>query len=115
MKYQCNIYLRKLLSWGLNAVCGLCAILLLLLLMQLLFFTSFKIPSDSMEPALLTGDYILVDKCSGGARLFDIFAALEKKDVKIYRMPRGGGISRGMMCWCSTSLIRRGGIALLLM
>ena len=87
MKYQCNVSLRKLLSWGLNAVCGLCAILLLLLLLQLLFVTSFKIPSDSMEPALLTGDYILVDKCSGGARLFDIFAALEKKDVEIHRMP----------------------------
>lgn len=87
MKHQSNISLRKLLSWGLNVVCGLCAMLLLLLLLQLLFVTSFKIPSDSMEPALLTGDYILVDKCSGGARLFDVFAALEKKEVKIHRMP----------------------------
>lgn len=87
MKHQSNISLRKLLSWGLNLACGLCAMLLLLLLLQLLFVTSFKIPSDSMEPALLTGDYILVDKCSGGARLFDVFAALEKKEVKIHRMP----------------------------
>lgn len=87
MKHQSNISLRKLLSWGLNVVCGLCAMLLLLLLLQLLFVTSFKIPSDSMEPALLTGDYILVDKCSGGARLFDVFDALEKKEVKIHRMP----------------------------
>lgn len=87
MKHQSNISLQKLLSWGLNVVCGLCAMLLLLLLLQLLFVTSFKIPSDSMEPALLTGDYILVDKCSGGARLFDVFDALEKKEVKIHRMP----------------------------
>lgn len=87
MKHQSNISLRKLLSWGLNVVCGLCAMLLLLIVLQLLFVTSFKIPSDSMEPALLTGDYILVDKCSGGARLFDVFAALEKKEVKIHRMP----------------------------
>lgn len=87
MKHQSNLSLRKLLSWGLNVVCGLCAMLLLLLLLQLLFVTSFKIPSDSMEPALLTGDYILVDKCSGGARLFDVFAALERKEVKIHRMP----------------------------
>ena len=35
--------------------------------------TSFKIPSDSMEPFLQTGDYLLVDKCSKGARLFDVF------------------------------------------
>lgn len=87
MKHQSNISLRKLLSWGLNVVFGLCAMLLLLIVLQLLFVTSFKIPSDSMEPALLTGDYILVDKCSGGARLFDVFAALEKKEVKIHRMP----------------------------
>lgn len=87
MKHQSNISLRKLLSWGLNVVCGLCAMLLLLIVLQLLFVTSFKIPSDSMEPALLTGDYILVDKCSGGARLFDVFDALEKKEVKIHRMP----------------------------
>ena len=47
--------------------------------MQLFVLTSFKIPSDSMEPSLLAGDYILVDKCSKGARLFDVSAALEKK------------------------------------
>lgn len=87
MKYRSNISLRKLLSWGLDLVCGLCAVLLLFLLLQLLFVTSFRIPSDSMAPALLAGDYILVDKCSGGARLFDVFASLEKKEVKIHRMP----------------------------
>lgn len=87
MKYQSRLSIRKLLAWGLNLVCGLCGILLLLILLQLFCVTSFKIPSDSMEPALLTGDYILVDKCSKGARLFDVFAALEKKEVKIHRMP----------------------------
>ena len=43
------------------------------LLAQLLLATSFKIPSDSMEPFLQTGDYLLVDKYSKGARLFDVF------------------------------------------
>ena len=43
------------------------------LLAQLLLATSFKIPSDSMEPFLQTGDYLLVDKCSKGGRLFDVF------------------------------------------
>ncbi|RGV35672.1 signal peptidase I [Bacteroides uniformis] len=57
------------------------------MVMQLFVLTSFKIPSDSMEPSLLAGDYILVDKCSKGARLFDVSAALEKKEVKIHRMP----------------------------
>lgn len=48
---------------------------------------SFKIPSDSMEPALLAGDRILVDKCSGGARIFRLQDALEGKEVDIHRMP----------------------------
>lgn len=40
-----------------------------------------------MEPTLLDGDYILVDKCSNGARLFNVLASLEGKKVDIYRMP----------------------------
>lgn len=87
MKYQSRLSLRKLLTWGVNLICGLFAISLLLFLMQLFCVTSFKIPSDSMEPTLLAGDYILVDKCSKGARLFDVFSALEKREVNIHRMP----------------------------
>lgn len=87
MRFQSNLSLRKLLTWGIDLVYGLCLVVLLGVLVQLLLVTSFKIPSDSMEPALLTGDYILVDKCSKGARLFDVFAALEKKEIKIHRMP----------------------------
>ena len=87
MRFRNNLFLRKLLAWGINLVYGLCFVALWGLLAQLLLVTSFKIPSDSMEPSLLAGDYILVDKCSKGARLFDVFAALEKKEVKIHRMP----------------------------
>lgn len=87
MSLHSYLSLRKLLAWAINLTYGLCLIVLVVILLQLLFVTSFKIPSDSMEPALLTGDYILVDKCSKGARLFNVFAALEKKEVKIHRMP----------------------------
>lgn len=87
MRFRNNLFLRKLLAWGINLVYGLCFVALWGLLAQLLLVTSFKIPSDSMEPSLLAGDYILVDKCSKGARLFDVFAALERKEVKIHRMP----------------------------
>lgn len=38
-------------------------------------FASFKIPSDSMEPALIAGDNILVNKWVMGGRLFDIWEA----------------------------------------
>lgn len=54
---------------------------------QVFIVTSFKIPSDSMSPSMWAGDCVLVDKCSGGARLFHLMDALENKEVKIHRMP----------------------------
>ncbi|WP_435653839.1 signal peptidase I, partial [Bacteroides acidifaciens] len=65
-----------------------------LFLMQLFCFTSFRIPSDSMEPALKDGDRILVNKMIKGARLFDVFAALDNEDVTIRRMPGWGSFQR---------------------
>lgn len=56
-----------------------CCLMGLMFLGQLFCFTSFKIPSDSMEPTLKDGDRILVNKMIMGARLFDVFAALEQK------------------------------------
>ena len=55
--------------------------------MQVFVVTSFSIPSDSMSPSILAGDCALVDKCSGGARIFNVLKALDSKDVNIYRMP----------------------------
>lgn len=46
-----------------------CCLMGLMFLGQLFCFTSFKIPSDSMEPALKDGDRILVNKMIMGARL----------------------------------------------
>ncbi len=71
----------------------LCGIIILFLL-QLFCYTSFKIPSDSMEPSLMDGDRILVNKMKRGARLFNIFASLENKQVDIYRMPGWGDFDR---------------------
>jgi signal peptidase I len=59
----------------------------ILFLMQLFCFTSFRIPSDSMEPTLKDGDRILVNKMIKGARLFDVFAVLNNEDVVIHRTP----------------------------
>ena len=70
-----------------NIAFGVCIAIIVFLALQLFFVTSFKIPSDSMEPILLGGDYILVEKCSKGARLFNVIASLEGKKVDIYRMP----------------------------
>lgn len=40
-----------------------------------------------MEPGLITGDYVLVNKLIPGARLFNIFAAMRGEQVKIFRLP----------------------------
>lgn len=57
------------------------------LVLQVFFVASFNIPSDSMIPTLLPGDAILVDKCSGGARLFNVTKAIRMEETGIHRMP----------------------------
>ena len=56
-------------------------------LLRLFCFASFKIPSDSMQPALIAGDHILVNKTIPGARIFDIIASIKGERVKIWRTP----------------------------
>ena len=93
-----------------NIAFGVCIAIIVFLALQLFFVTSFKIPSDSMEPTLLGGDYILVEKCSKGARLFNVIASLEGKKL-IFIVCRVGENLRGMMCWYLIILIPNGGIA----
>ena len=57
-------------------------------------FSTFKIPSDSMEPQLQTGDQVLVNKWIAGPRLFNIFASMKGKRVDIYRVRGVGQIKR---------------------
>lgn len=71
-----------------------CGIIAFIMLVQVFCFTSFKIPSDSMAPGLIAGDYIAVNKLIHGARFFDVFKAIDKKEVKIFRLPGIGEIER---------------------
>lgn len=77
----------KWLNGIVNLAFYLCLLAAILVVLQVFVVTSFRIPTDSMEPAMLPGDYILVDKCSAGARLFDVLSALDRKEVTIRRMP----------------------------
>lgn len=72
--------LINIVFWGCMLVC-------FWFFLQIFVFTSFKIPSDSMEPELITGDNILVGKAIPGARLFNIFASMRNEQVDIYRTP----------------------------
>ena len=47
---------------------GVCVLAVVWVLVQVTSFTSFRVPSPSMYPTLVPGDYILVNKWLMGAR-----------------------------------------------
>ena len=85
---------RKIFDWCINFFLCLCGVGLVWLVIQVFFVTSFHIPSDSMEPELLAGDAVLVNKLKYGARLFDVAGAVDGKQVKIKRLPGWGRVER---------------------
>ena len=78
--YMLCRYVVDTLFWG-------CMVVALFVVMQIFLFSSFKIPSNSMEPGLIAGDYVLVNKLIPGARLFNVFASLRGEQVQIVRLP----------------------------
>nr|WP_172919367.1 signal peptidase I [Capnocytophaga canis] len=82
---------KKIISKIVNAIIniffyGVMAFVVFLLL-RIFVFDSYKIPTDSMRPTIIPGDYILVNKLAYGARLYDIFEVAARKRVDIYRVP----------------------------
>lgn len=80
-----------------NLLCGLvylCMLIVILNVFQITVISSFRIPTDSMQPSLLPGDNILVNKTIMGARIFNIWEAAEDKEVEIYRLPGMGKVKR---------------------
>ena len=55
--------------------------------LRVFVFGSYKIPTDSMEPAIIPGDFVLVNKLAYGGRLFNLFSAIEGEKVNIKRAP----------------------------
>ena len=89
-----KLYLSKifnLLYWLLMSLFGLA---LLYGIATVFCFASFRVPSDSMEPALVEGDHILVEKFTMGARLFDLRPAFDKERFTIRRTPALGKVKR---------------------
>ena len=76
--------LKRKLSWFVDKLLNLfligCGLVALWVLLQVTCIATFRIPSDSMEPALLPGDNILVNKWVMGARIFNIWDAAEGKE-----------------------------------
>lgn len=86
--------LKRIFDWFLNAILIVAALIGVWIIVQVFLFCSFKIPSDSMEPTLEPGDYVLVNKLLIGPRLFDLSKALNGKNVTIYRLPGLHSIQR---------------------
>jgi signal peptidase I len=69
-------------------------VLLMVLILRGFLFEPFRIPSGSMMPTLLVGDFILVNKFSYGLRLPVIHTQLtegdkpKRGDVAVFRYPR---------------------------
>jgi signal peptidase I len=69
-------------------------VILIVLLIRSFLFEPFRIPSDSMMPTLLDGDFIFVNKYAYGLRLPVIntklvkIGAPQRGDVIVFRLPR---------------------------
>lgn len=78
---------HKICRYIVNTLFWACMFMMVFVIMQIFFFSSFKIPSNSMEPGLITGDNVLVNKLVPGPRLFNVFAAMRGEQAKIIRLP----------------------------
>ena len=71
---------KRSFSWFIDKLLNLflisCGLVVLWGGIQVTCIATFRIPSDSMEPALLVGDNILVNKWVMGGRIFNIWDAL---------------------------------------
>ena len=80
-------YLKKYIGVLYNLlVCvagGSLLMMIIWLLLQIFVFASFAIPSDSMEPVLIPGDYVLVNKMLKGPRIFSLGDARQHKPLHI--------------------------------
>lgn len=78
---------QRIADWLLNLILIACGGIIVWLILIITTFSSFKVPTGSMEPTILPGDYILVNKWLIGARIFDVWESAEGKDVEIHRLP----------------------------
>jgi len=79
--------------WGIEVPASIFTVLLVVFVLRSFLAEPFRIPSSSMRPGLVTGDFILVNKFSYGIRLpvldnkvLDI-GAPERGDVAVFKAP----------------------------
>jgi signal peptidase I len=89
-KWTWKSLLKTIFFWFKIVVLGL----LLALVLRLFVFSSFKVPSPSMESAILAGDYILVNKLAYGARLPKNFNFMKGGEFETFRVKGFSKIKR---------------------
>ena len=85
---------RKYWNSILTLLAWIAILIVVRFLLQTTTIASFRVPTDSMQPTLLPGDNILVNKTIMGARIFDIWEAAEEREVEIHRLPGLGKVKR---------------------
>ena len=83
MKYKFILAVNRCFALLLLA-CGCFTIWLLL---EIFCITSFHVPTGSMEPTLISGDVVWVNKLVYGARIFKLWDAADGKEFAIKRLP----------------------------
>lgn len=90
---------QKALPWYVDFSRSFFPIIVIVLILRSFIFEPFRIPSGSMEPTLLPGDFILVSKFSYGLRLPIGHHKIlelnqpERGDVAVFRYPENPSIA----------------------
>ena len=80
------IGVKHVLKW-LDRVWTIVAVAIIVyVLSTVLLVASFRVPTGSMEPAILPGDCILVNKLIFGPRIFNLWAAADKRPFTVCRL-----------------------------
>jgi len=78
MKQRLSFFLKELKFYTILFI----AVTTLVLVMRIFVFTSIiKIPSNSMEPAVMTGDFIIANKLIPGPRIFKNFRQIRVEGI----------------------------------
>ena len=83
----------EVLHWGIEVPASIFTVLLVVFVLRSFLAEPFRIPSSSMRPGLVTGDFILVNKFSYGIRLPVLDAKVidtsspKRGDVAVFKAP----------------------------
>ena len=70
-----------------NIIFLIIVVLLLSTFMKVFLFASFRTSTQSMEPTILAGDHILVNKLILGPRIYENWSFFKDSKIKMKRMP----------------------------